>query len=325
MTRAKATKLFASITCAALAALSLSACSNPIETVQQLISTPTIEEARAAKQTSSQVASTALIKEGVLTVGYETSAGAPFIVNGSDGTTQGYDIDVASALASQLGLEVKFVEVTSPTSEAGSTCDVVMSMTSNHASGLTIVGSYAEDATAFFAKSEGGVITTEDLGGKTVGVQASSTSSQLLKRSNLDVTQNEYNNLNEAFESLNNGEVDYVLCDALSGAYLAGFYEGLSCVGTINAASSIGIAVAESNADLQTAVQDGLSTLNSNGVIDILRSKWLNGLSTLTTDYEISGITISAGSVSGASETATSENVSQDGSNAGANAVDIAG
>lgn len=325
MTRLKASKRLACISCAAVAALSLTACSNPLDTVSSLMSTPTIAEALAAKQASSTLSSPTIIEDGVLTIGIEASAGAPLVINSTSGGYEGYDIDVASALATSLGLEAKFVAVTSPTSEIGSTCDLVMSMTSNHANGLTIVGSYAESATAFFTKGEEALATTADLSGQSVGVQTNSTSEQLLKRSDLNMTESTYTNLNEAFEALNNGEVTYVLCDAFAGSYLAEVYEGIACVGTINTPSSIGIAISDSNADLQNAVSEALSTLNSNGVVDIIRSKWINGMSVLTSSSEISGITMSAGTTVGASDTATSENASQDGSTAGANAADISG
>lgn len=327
MTQHKASKYFACFACAAFAALSLTACSNPLDTLNSVIGTPTIEEAQASKQESvtAQLSSPAIIEDGTLTVGIETSAGAPYVISGSNGY-EGYDIDVASALAAELGLKVKFVEVASPTSEIGSTCDVVMSMTSNHSTGLTIVGSYAEEATAFFAKGEEQVITADTLNGATVGVQANSTSEQILKRSNLDVTENTYSNLNDAFEGLNNNEVTYVLCSAFSGSYLAELYDGVACMGTIDTPSSVGIAVAESNVDVQTAVQEALSKLNSDGVIDIIRAKWINGMSVLTSSSQIGNITISAGVAEGTVETAegaTGENVSQDGSTAGANAADI--
>lgn len=322
-------KRTAYVAVAACSVLSLSACSNPIDIVESAMSTPTIEEARATKEgtTTAQLSDSALVKAGTLTVGIEASSSAPMCLTDASGNFEGFDIDVASALADYLGLKVEFVSVGTLADSIGTTCDIVMNTKTISASGLTIVGTYAEDATAFFHKGEATVAELSDLDGATVGVQENSSSQQYLKRSNIDAEATTYSNLNEAFEALNKGEVAYVLCDALAGSYLAEIYDGINLAGTIDVPSTIGIAASASNTEIQTVMQEALSKLNTNGVFEIMRSKWINGLDTLTTESQISGVTISSGTVaSGSSESASIDGATsgvQDGSTAGANAADI--
>lgn len=323
-------KAFKHIMCATTAfatVIALAGCSNPIDTVLSLVETPSVEQAKSSKlsSSSSQIDSAALVEAGTLTVGLSSSSSAPMCITSETGGYKGYDIDVASALASELGLQVKFVQVSNLSASVGSACDVVMNISSSNASGLTVSGSYAEDATAFFTKgtaNEDGSasVSASDISGKVVGVQSNSTSQQYLLRSDLNATQSTFSNLNEAFQALNDGSVDYVLCDALAGSYLAEIYSDINLVGTLDVPSTIGIATSSSNTALQTAVQEAVSKLNSNGVIEVIRDKWINGMQTLTSSSQITDVTISAGVV--ATDEGT-ENVSQDGSNAGANAVDI--
>lgn len=330
MFRTNVSARIACIATATLTALSLSACSSPADLIHQVFDTPTIEEARATQTaaTTAQLSSSALVSEGVLTVGIDSSSSAPMTITDSSGKFTGYDIDVASALADYLGLKVEFVSVSNLSSSVGTTCDIVMNTRSISATGLTIVGSYAEDATAFFYKGDAKVASVSDINSKTIGVQSNSTSEQYLKRSNLTVEEETYSNLNDAFEALESGDVDYVLCDALAGSYLAEVYSNINIAGTLDVPESIGVAAAASNSEIQTVVQEALAKLNTNGVIDIIRSKWINGLETLTTSSQVSGITISSTTVAGNSETTNvTDGTSgvQDGSNAGANAVDVEG
>ena len=166
-----------------------------------------------------------------------------------------------------------------------------------------------------------------DLRGKRIGVQEGSSSAQYLKRSDLNATEQDFQNLNDAFDALDQGIVDYVLCDAFSGAFLSGSYDGIAFAGSINAPSMIGVGVMTSNTDLQMAVKDALDKISSNGVGDVIRARWLGGLSPLTDSSQISGITLSAGTVEGSeSDSSGIEGVTsgiQDGSTAGANAADV--
>lgn len=325
MTRTMAARCTALLVASALA---LTGCANPIDTVTSAITSPTVAEglaARAASVTTNLSAPT-ILEDGTLTVGLDTSSSAPMCVTGTDGSYQGYDVDMAYAIGAQLGLKVKLVSVSSAQASCGVDCDIVMGANSTRSGGVSVVGSYAEDSTAFFYKGEEKVSERGELLGKSFGVQDGSSSMQILKRSDLNASVTTFENLNDAFDALEQGTVDYVLCDANSGAYLAGEYGDIACAGTITTPESIGVGVASTNTDLQNYVKEAVDAVSSNGVADIIRAKWLGGMSPLTDSSIVGNIQISAGTVEGASDTA---NVSggasgvQDGSTAGANAATI--
>lgn len=308
--------------------VALAGCSNPLKAISDAFVSPTVEEARSQRAAAATpaVSSPSVLEDGVLTVGLSRSSSAPMCMTDQSGSYQGYDVDMAYALGDELGLTVKLVSVSSTSSSLGSECDVIMGETSGR-SNVTVAGSYAEDAIGFFHKGDETVVSNMDLRGKRIGVQEGSSSAQYLKRSDLNATEQDFQNLNDAFDALDQGIVDYVLCDAFSGAFLSGSCDGIAFAGSINAPSVIGVGVMTSNTDLQMAVKDALDKISSNGVGDVIRARWLGGLSPLTDSSQISGITLSAGTVEGQeSDSSGIEGVTsgiQDGSTAGANAADV--
>lgn len=277
-----------------------------------------VEEARAAKahERTSQLGPTDLVEEGKLTVGINTSSvSAPFVIESSSGTLYGIDIDVASALAGEMGLEVRFVKADGVESDLSEgKCDIVLDVASGSSGSAVVMGGYYESCPAFFAKSELRVATKDELNGKKVAVQDGSVSQGLLGRSNLSMEQQTFINLNDAFEALDAGEVDYVLCDAYPGAYLAAAYEGTSFVGALSTPASYGIGVSADKVALQSAAQAALDAINTNGVMEVIRTTWLGGMPAISADQVIQGIEIEDG-------TSTASSAEQDGTTAGANAV----
>ncbi|MCI1666159.1 MAG: ABC transporter substrate-binding protein [Atopobiaceae bacterium] len=293
----------------------------------QLSLTPTsVDEARssAASSTKAEVTSPTIATDGTLTVGLKTaSATAPLCITSDSGDVTGLDIDLASAIADELGLKVKFVSVTDAKSGIAKGCDIVMDVSSGESADVKVIGRYTESAVALFHKDAAGVTSATELSGKTVGVQKSSTSQKALARTSLVMTQKEYSNLNEAFDALNAGSVDYVLCDAYAGAYLSTSYSGITMAGTIDVPTSAGVAVSSTNTELQTKIQTAIDDLSQNGVYDIIRSRWVGSMAQLTSSSQVSGITVTSATTTTDASTSDSATATgtTDGSGAGSNAV----
>jgi polar amino acid transport system substrate-binding protein len=297
--------------CAAFAVVSLCACNAAgID-----INPTSVEEAKQSKvdEMSPSLSSPTIQEDGYLTVGVDLSAQAPFVIQADDGTLSGMDIDIASAIADDLGLKVRFVGLSSVSDEDVANCDIVMGVQSGSNAELTVVGSYAEDAIAFFYKGDATVASADTLNSKTVGVQAGSVSERALSRSSLVMTQSEFSNLNEAFSALDSGTVDYVLCDAYSGGYLAAVYSGISTAGTLDTPSAIGIGMLEGSTELQSAIQGAFDDISSNGVLEVIRTRWVGDMPTLTTESQITGVTEAT-----TDEAATTDETSTDATDASA-------
>lgn len=293
--------------------LALSGCNVPNVAQQR-----SVEEARSAQTAalSPKVESSSLVQAGYLTVGLRTNRAVVPMCIEVDDSVLGYDVDVASALADELGLKVRFVPVTNVGKSLGSECDVVMDVSAEESgSSGKVVGSYAEAATAFFHRGDMGVANVEDLASKSVGLQGGSVSQKALAATSLAMTEKTFDNLNDAFVALSSGSIDYVLCDAYPGAYLACMATGVHFVGTLDAPTSEGVAVADANTKLQSEVRDALVSIQSDGRADVIRSRWVGGMPALSANSQIKNVPQSAAAAATAE---TSGGISTAGANASA-------
>ena len=277
---------------ALVATCALAGCSVGPVNLDEFVGIPTVEEALAARRSTLApvVTDDALIEADTLTVGLLDSQSAPEVITSADGTPTGLDVDTAHALADALGLaHVSFVSVSNVADSLGQTCDVVMGVTADEAGDAAVVGAYAQSATALFAAGEvAAPVDASALDGATVGVQGASVSATMLDDLGLNVTQQTYANLNEAFDALAAGEVDYVACDANAGAYLATAQSGVSFAGTLDDPVTVGVAV--SSGELQTALTGVVEQVQTNGTGDVARTRWLGALPTLTTELRVTGL-----------------------------------
>lgn len=273
--------------------LGLSACSIGGVEIPFTENKPTTTQALQAKTNALTPAfdTASLIDPNYLTVGVRTSrTNVPFCYVGNNNTLGGLDVEYACALADELGLKVKFVDVTSMTKSLGTTCDIVMNVGQNEYSAATVVGSYAQSAIAFFHKGSMGTAKVSDLSSKTVGLQQDSTSQKALEATGLVMNQKTFSNLNDAFDALEEGSVDYVLCDAYSGGYLATQFNDIVFAGTLDSPSEVGIAVLSSNQTLAEAVGDALAKVQQGGVSDLIRSEWVGSMASLSSNDQIAEI-----------------------------------
>lgn len=302
---------------AALAAcVALAGCSGPLSAIAG--PEASVGEALAAKTAALSPKVESTISKGVLTVGIDTQDGmVPLYVGSDSGRAYGMDVDLASALADELGLKVRFVSVDDANPGLGTTCDVLMGAVDGQVGATTVVGDYAEQASAFFHKGDTGIAKVDDLSSKSVGVQTGSVSQTALSKTGLMMSVKTYDNLNAAFDALESGGVDYVLCDAYSGAYLSARYEEVCLAGTLDAPKAQGIAVSSQNAELADAVKAAYDAVEKNGLMGLVRRRWVAGMDPLSASSQVQD-------VPAGSPTAAGETTATDGSSGSANQASLA-
>lgn len=277
---------------ALLVAGGLAGCSIGPVNLDDFFGTPSVKEARDARRAelAPVVADAALKQSGTLTVGIPAAQTAPLAITTASGTQTGIDIDMAYALADELGLSaVSFVAVDDVDAALADTCDIVMGVEPDEAGEATVVGGYVQNAAGLFTRGDvTAPVDASALDGATVGLQEGSVSAVTVDDFDLSFTRTPFSNLNDAFEALEEGTVQYVVCDAYAGAYLAAAYSDVSFAGTFDEPTLVGVAIAD--AELQTAVQSALETIQTNGVADIARARWVGDLPTLTTESVITGL-----------------------------------
>lgn len=322
---------FAMLCMAVCAAIVLVGCKNAASSSSGAQPAGSSSSASSSSATSASNATTTsgsidgLKKEGVLTVGVRTSSGAPFITSAED-SLEGLDKDMGATIADDLGLPVEFVAVDDVAKGLAEDCDVVVGVSQNEAEGFEVVGVYAQNALSFFHHGEPTVLNVEDINGKAVAVQDESPAQVSLRLTGLVPVEIATATVNEAFDAIDRGDVDLVLSNAASGAYLSAWRDEICFAGALEEPVSVGVAIPSGEGSVQTAVRGACDHIKENGVLDEVRRNWLGNLPTLTSDSVISRIPAKESNeeLPQKPEAVQLEEVSldaKDGSAAGANAV----
>lgn len=271
--------------CAALVASAMGAglmgCAMPVMTSVEQAREQALSEAKHASIEGTHT-------PGVLTVGLKNSSSAPLLVE-SETKVSGFEVELACALADEMGLDVAFVRVVDPADALENSCDVVMDV-GGSSDQYDVLGHVGDSAVALFHKGPQEVATVDELRDKTVALQDGSTSQALLRTTDLQLKEVPSESLDRAFGSLEAGVVDYVLCHPMSGAYLAARYDDITFAGAINEPSHTGIAIAPGDGDVQAAVREAYDRLEESGILAETHRRWLGDMPYLDSSQQVENV-----------------------------------
>lgn len=252
---------------------------------QQLgIGAPTGKPAKKA----AQVTAPAIGTEGVLKVGVNAD-NAPFSTKVDDRMV-GIDVDIAAAIADELGLSVQYVDVGTE-GEAALTngdVDILMGRDSNDsASACWLSDPYIETAVALFATSSGAIMPTAD-SNPSIEVQESSMSAWEVSNQFGQQAAVGVDSLRTAFEDLASGKTTFVAADVIIGSYLnRTLGTNAQIIGLLQKPGGYSVGVDASKSDLKLAVSDAVDRIYTAGVAGLIESKWIG--TTLNLDnYQLS-------------------------------------
>lgn len=224
---------------------------------------------------SAQINTPDILTAGTLKVGVNSSS-APLATNSSD--IQGIDVDVASAIAEALGLKVEIVDVGSnlDSALANKKVDMVMGVFRGSSTGdFTKTDDYISSSPVLFSNNSSASVPTNSQKYK-ISTSLASNSATLVINQFPNSELKTVSELKEAFSLLASGSVDFVAADSIIGTYCA---NSAGCDAYITAglssASGYCIGIPKSSTTLAQQVNTCLSTLKSNGVIDVIIKKWL--------------------------------------------------
>ena len=229
--------------------------------------------------------------QGVLRVGVNAN-NAPLAGQPSSSTKiVGIDVDMAAALADQLGLKLEVVDVSTDAAGAltSGKVDVVMGVNKSDSPSFWTSDTYLPTAVALFAQSSNSTVPANSASTK-IAAQVSSNSAWAVTNEFDNSTITTTEDLKSAFSALESGKVQYVAADAVVGSYVsnnAGM--DVHMVALMQQASGYCVGVLDGNTQLKQAVSNALSAMNSNGVSSIIQKKWLG------TTMDLSGIKLTAG------------------------------
>ncbi len=231
-------------------------------------------------QTGDPTVSEPVINEdGVLRVGVNIDK-SPLAGKGNDKII-GIDVDIAAALADELGLKVEVVDVGNDPEKAlaDNEVDIVTGIDGSDNTEFWLSKQYLPTGIALFMQ-EGQNPSVPEVGttGLQIAAQGSSKSAWAVSNQFGAEALVSTNDLATAFADLKAGSVQYVASDAVIGMYAANL-QGIEVqiVALLENASGYCIGAKKENQELQTAVTEALDKLLQNGTISVIEEKWLGG------------------------------------------------
>lgn len=249
------------------------------------------QESYTPPEATPSVSKPVIAQEGVLRVGVNANnaplAGQP----SSSAKIVGIDVDMAAALADQLGLKLEVVDVSTDAAGAltSGKVDVVMGVNKSDSPSFWTSDTYLPTAVALFAQSSNSTVPANSASTK-IAAQVSSNSAWAVTNEFDNSTITTTEDLKSAFSALESGKVQYVAADAVVGSYVsnnAGM--DVHMVALMQQASGYCVGVLDGNTQLKQAVSNALSAMNSNGVSSVIQKKWLG------TTMDLSDIKLTAG------------------------------
>jgi polar amino acid transport system substrate-binding protein len=271
----------------------------------------------AAVKLTPKVSPPTIAKAGVLRAAVDLSY--PPFAGTVKGQLVGLDVDVASAIAEQLGLKLELVDAKPAAAAAMLTSGSVdvalggLTIDSAVSSQIAFAGTYISDAPAIFAAtvatrsapatgsatatgaapataaaaprppspSQSPTATLQGLAGRRIAVQGGSLAYWILLDTYGEEQLSVVATLDEALRAAADGKADVAAGDALVGTYMLSSFPTVAYAGQIGSAYPLGVGVSQAKPQFEAQVRTILDKLASEGVLVTLRRKWFGDLGAL--------------------------------------------
>ncbi|MCL2825966.1 MAG: transporter substrate-binding domain-containing protein, partial [Eggerthellaceae bacterium] len=206
-----------------------------------------------------QVSTPVIGQDGVLRVGVDAN-NSPFAGKPAD-TIIGLNVDMAAALADELGLKLQVVDIGANPDKAlaDGTVDIVVGVDSSDTT-ITCWQSeaYIQSGVALFAMSSASAVPALD-SNPTIAAQSSSMSAWEVNKQYGETALQSSPELKTAFSDLQSGSVSFVAADAVIGTYAA--YSNsprinATMIALMEKPAGYTIGVLDSNSDLKQLISD---------------------------------------------------------------------
>ena len=255
-------------------------------------STTAASSASSAASTSSASSAEAsgeslTIKDGVLMVGSEIGY-PPMEYFDEDGATMiGFDMELAQALADELGLELEIVDTAWDGIFAGvdtDKYDVILSSvswTEGRNENYLLSEPYIANAPVLVVPNDSTIADVADLEGQSVSVQMETTADYLMQEycsaysGTMDFDLRQYEKVINAFDELKAGRVQACCTDSVVAAYYLGDEAtNYKTVWQAEETEPICMCLKKGNDSLKDALEGALQTLRDNGTLAEISVKY---------------------------------------------------
>ncbi|MFD0703574.1 amino acid ABC transporter substrate-binding protein [Slackia equolifaciens] len=263
------------------AVVALAGCSSNSDT-----STDTSANTEAAESTDTNTAATddgsyTLVEDGKLTV--VASIDFPPFENLVDGQPEGFEVDLMTAIAEQMGLEINYLptmkfDALVPAIAAGGTADVSaagITITPDREAEVDFSDPIMDSNQCIVVKKGSDITGSADLSGKTIGGQSGTTGIDWAKENAPDAEIKTFDEYTAVLAALQSGQVEAVVMDKpVADYYILNAYQDCEVVEAIPTGEQYGIAVSKDNPNLTAAINEALQALKDNGTYEEIQMKW---------------------------------------------------
>lgn len=193
----------------------------------------------------------------------------------------GIDVEIATLIAEKLGMELKVVDMDFNSIignvQAGK-YDMGMAgltVSPERLESVNFSTSYATGVQVVIVKDGGSIASLEDIAGKKIGVQTSTTGDLIASEDFGDDSVQRYERTSDAVSALVNGKIDCVILDNEPAKKFVEANEGLKILDTNYAVEDYAICFAKENTELKDKVDGALKELIADGSVKTIIDKYI--------------------------------------------------
>lgn len=192
----------------------------------------------------------------------------------------GIDVDIAKAVAEELGMELKIEDMAFdsviPAVSSGK-ADIALAgltVTDERKENLNFTDTYAKATQVIIVKEDSAIAGPDDLEGKKIGVQLGTTG-DLYASDIKDAEVEQYNKGFEAVQATMQGKIDAVIIDSEPAKEFVAEAEGLKILDEAFTEEEYAIGIAKDNDELLEKVNKALKTLKESGKLDEIVAEYI--------------------------------------------------
>ncbi len=223
-----------------------------------------------------------VMEKDVLRVGVQTEV-APWGLLNSDGSREGYDIELADALAESLGAEVEFVNASNETRIPllqTDKADVVIAsftITTERAQSVAFSIPYAATGTVVVVPEASDIQGYNDLAGRTVATSRGSSGEVILGEEFPDAVGTNFESYADSLQALRSGKVEALIESTVVANQLVASEPGFRLVeGDVLRPSLMSVGVAQGDPVWLNYVDTFIRIWNNSGQNQAATQKWLD-------------------------------------------------
>lgn len=192
----------------------------------------------------------------------------------------GIDVDIAKAVAEELGMELKIEDMAFdsviPAVSSGK-ADIALAgltVTDERKENLNFTDTYAKATQVIIVKEDSAIAGPDDLEGKKIGVQLGTTG-DLYASDIKDAEVEQYNKGFEAVQATMQGKIDAVIIDSEPAKEFVAEAEGLKILDEAFTEEEYAIGIAKDNDELLEKVNKALKSLKESGKLDEIVAEYI--------------------------------------------------